>query len=534
MSPANSTPQSRVPTPTRRRRASRLQSVARREHVEIPQSDEEITRSDFEQSMGFAFEEVVEGAPWKARVYDVLYHPVVELSIFALIITSIVMLGIEVSIPKAGAVGWLGGMDSDAARHRFFVADVAISAVFVVEYGLKLAVAPNKWLFFRRNWIDFLAILPALRVLRLGRVLRLLRLLRLLRFVKIGNTLFHQLGGIGDGLSERRGEGLIVAIYIIFSVTFGTVGIMVFERGADSGFETLLDGLWWSIVTMTTVGYGDMYPITTGGRLVAVIVMFIGLSFYAFLTGLLSTILIERSRRTRETDMDIQTLSGHVVVCGWNDHAMELLDDIYNASELAHLVVLTTRTDVGLAPLPRVHVVHGDPTTPDGLRAAGVAKARTCIVLANQVEGRDPNDTDARTILTVLAVERTNPDVHTVAEILNEHNEFHLENAGVDDIIVSGAFTGRMLAQVVRSPGVAQIYRDLFRPGGRSHFAEVALPKDLTGRSCADIAAEFMRRGFGVFLGYRRGTSVTFAPDGGERTMAGDRAIIIRRDTGDA
>lgn len=504
--------------------------MARREIAHVPESDEEIKKSEFEHSMGYTLEDVVEGAPWKARLYDFLYHPASELFIFFLITVSIVMLGIEVSIPKAGPVPWLGGVDADVARERFFIGDMVISGFFLAEYVLKLLIAPNKWLFFRRNWIDFLAILPALRILRLGRVLRLLRLLRLLRFIKIGNTLFHQLGGIGDGLSERRGEGLIVAIYLLFSVTFGTVGIMVFERGADSGFETLWDGLWWSIVTMTTVGYGDTYPVTLGGRLVAVIVMFIGLSFYAFLTGLLSTILIERSRRTRETDMDIQTLAGHVVVCGWNDHAVELLDDIYNSNDLSHLVVLSKREDVSLAPLPRVHVVAADPTTPEGLQAAGVARARTCIVLADQNEGRDANGTDARTILIVLAVERLNPQVHTIAEILNEHNEFHLNNAGVDDVIVSGAFTGRMVAQVVRSPGVAQIYRDLFRPGGRSHFAEAPLPRDLIGRSCADIAAEFMRRELGVFVGFRRGTDVSFAPGGNERTMAGDRAIVIRRE----
>ena len=86
--------------------------------------------------------------------------------------------------------------------------------------------------------------------------------------------------------------------YLFLSVLFGTVGIMVFEKGVNESFVSIGDGLWWCIVTITTVGYGDMFPITVGGKIVAVSIMFVGLSFYALLTGTISTVLIERGTTT--------------------------------------------------------------------------------------------------------------------------------------------------------------------------------------------------------------------------------------------
>jgi len=148
---------------------------------------------------------------------------------------------------------------------------------FVTEFVVLLAVAPNRrrWLFKHPLELAIIVLTPPFgpAALQSARAFRLLRLLRLVRVAKLGRSLFSL-----DGI---KWVGLIAVLLIEAC----GVGLVVVEGSNHQPHLTIVDGLWWAATTVTTIGYGDIAPVTTAGRLIAMCIMVIGLGFVAMLTG---------------------------------------------------------------------------------------------------------------------------------------------------------------------------------------------------------------------------------------------------------
>lgn len=163
--------------------------------------------------------------------------------------------------------------------------DFAICMVFLGEFTLNLARAPDRRAFMKWGWIDLLASIPALDAARVGRAARLIRLLRLLRAFRSANR-------IGGFLLRRRGEATITAAVLIalLMATFAAIAILEFEAGREkANIHTAADALWWAVATITTVGYGDRYPVTSEGRVIAAVLMTVGVGFFGIFTGLVAS-----------------------------------------------------------------------------------------------------------------------------------------------------------------------------------------------------------------------------------------------------
>ena len=219
----------------------------------------------------------------------------------------------------------------------------------------------------------------------------------------------------------------------------------------------------------------------------------------------------------------------HIVICGWNDNGRRLVGDLLLTDTAPTVRVVSPRA---LQPantrIQRVDFVVADPSTAAGLRAVEVEKADIVVILADVRDGRSPQDADARTILTGLAIEQLRPEVHTIAELLNPDNIFHAKNAGVDEVLISGAYTGAMLAQAVQSPGVLAVYRDLFQSGSGSRLRKLLVPAALHGKSVRD-ATVAMYREHGVLIGYRRAGAVSLRPPAGDVLQADDLLLFIQQ-----
>jgi voltage-gated potassium channel len=173
----------------------------------------------------------------------------------------------------------------------FLAADWFIWAVFAVEYVVRLVLTPNRWRFVRREWPDLLiVVLPFLRPLR---VVRSARALRLLRLARLGAVL---------GKVSQDGRRLLVrhhfhyALLVILVVILASAALVfAVEEGQGGTIDSFSDALWWAATTVTTVGYGDTFPVTPAGRGVAVFLMVAGITLFGLLTANLATFLIERS-----------------------------------------------------------------------------------------------------------------------------------------------------------------------------------------------------------------------------------------------
>lgn len=181
-------------------------------------------------------------------------------------------------------------------------AEVVTVAIFTLEYLLRLAVAdrPLRYAFSFFGLVDLLAILPFylaqgidLRALRTLRFLRLFRLLKLMRYSKAISRFRLAISLVREELVMFTGVTLLL-LYL------SAVGIYYFEREAQpEAFSSVFDSLWWAVSTLTTVGYGDLYPVTTGGRVFTFVVLMLGLGVVAVPCGLLASALSEARRLER-------------------------------------------------------------------------------------------------------------------------------------------------------------------------------------------------------------------------------------------
>jgi voltage-gated potassium channel len=146
--------------------------------------------------------------------------------------------------------------------------DNVICVVFLFEFCFHLYTAENKLKFMKWGWIDLISSIPAIGYLRIGRAFRLIRLLRILRA-------FRSTKHFVDHVFRNKAQGAFTAasVIAILLVIFSSIAILQVEVDPDSNIKTAEDALWWAYVTITTTGYGDRFPVTTEGRIIACILM---------------------------------------------------------------------------------------------------------------------------------------------------------------------------------------------------------------------------------------------------------------------
>jgi voltage-gated potassium channel len=165
--------------------------------------------------------------------------------------------------------------------------DTFACAVFFGDFCFRFYRAESKPVFMKWGWIDLIACVPNLEILRWGRLVRVLRIIRLLRGIRSLQLV------VGAVFHNKLRSGVWSVVFSAFLlVAFSSVSVLVCERQSDANIKTAEDAVWWSIATITTVGYGDKYPVTTEGRVIGVILMVAGVSMFGCLSGLAATFFL--------------------------------------------------------------------------------------------------------------------------------------------------------------------------------------------------------------------------------------------------
>jgi voltage-gated potassium channel len=288
----------------------------------------------------------------------------------------------------------------------------------------------------------------------------------------------------------------------VITVVFATSWpLMALAEPADAPIVRPANYWWWFLITTTTVGYGDFFPVSAGGHLVGVYVIFGGIATITTLFAKLAAVL-DRVKGLRMKGMISVDVSQHVVLLGYSPGRTErIIDELL--ADSGPSVVLCAWPEVDAHPIPDrdVHFVRGDLMDDGVLRRAGVHRAQSVLV--------DAHD-DNEALAVVATVDHVAPQVHIVVALrdLGRATQIRYVNAGARCV---QWHTPHMLTEELQSPGISQVYTALMTHGGENTYS-IRLPATAAPLAFGDCQVALGRRHDATILAARAGDTLLVSP----------------------
>lgn len=257
-------------------------------------------------------------------------------------------------------------------------------------------------------------------------------------------------------------------------------------------------GLWWSIVTLTTVGYGDISPASPGGRILAIIIMFFGIGLLSTLSASLAALII--SHRIKENKgMCAADFQDHLILCEWNHRTRAILKEMRADSHTENLkIVLVADIDEKPVDDNNLFFVKGS-VCEESLKKAKIDQAKTIIVLGD--DSLDATSRDAKVVLATLTIESMANKVYSVVELVDEANVMHCRRAQADEIIVGSELSTRLIASAAIDHGISRVVSELLSTQYGNELFSIPLPDGLVGDTFLDVFTMMKRERQTIVLG---------------------------------
>jgi len=331
---------------------------------------------------------------------------------------------------------------------------------------------------------------------------------------------------IMGGLRSEFGR-IVLALAGVLVV--GAHLIWILERGRGDSPQFAMDyptgigdALWYVLVTIATVGYGDKAPVSLAGRVVGGLLILSGVVLVSLFTATSSSLLV--ARRIKEGDvLDAETLTNHTIVCGWNRNMPRFLAALARAGERAVVLINEAPNDViepHLKAYANLHIlfVRGSFTQESILASAGVKAAGHAVILPDESGPRGEEQDEQKTVLASLAIKEMNPQIKLYVHVKEREDAAHVKRAKADEVIVSDEFTGEMLANHVAHPGAPQALSELMSFDATHELRAVDVPERFVGGMVGPLAQYLRETANQLLIGFavrEEGFGLTQAMRGG-------------------
>ncbi len=294
--------------------------------------------------------------------------------------------------------------------------------------------------------IDLLAILPSYRELRILRVFVLFRVFKLLRYSQ-NITHFLQV------LAYKKLELFTLLLLVTFVVLISGISIYVFEEQQNPSITTLFDAFYWSLVTISTVGYGDITPISTEGRAITLIIILTGIGLISFATSIIVSAFNEKMDEVKENRIlhHINRLEDFYIICGYS-HIAELLTLRLHREKKSFVIIDNDKEKTQKALLKGFLAITADATKKEAFKKIDFSKVRAVLTLT---------DKDMHNIFIALNVRSFSKDVFIISRTIDKNSHKKLKLAGADYLVSPYETAGIFGSKIIEQPVAIEAINDI-------------------------------------------------------------------------
>lgn len=311
--------------------------------------------------------------------------------------------------------------------------------------------------------------------------------------------------------------GLLLGLIII-----GTIGYLVIEKDNQKGGWNLLDAVWMTIITVTTVGYGDM-EMSDAGRVFTMFLIISGIGMYIYSVTVITAFLVEGQLlsffKHKKMTRDVEKLSNHYIICGIGDTGLHVLEEMVKAEASFVGIDVDEERLEHLAETHDFLSLHGDATDDDMLIRAGIERAKGLVACLSR---------DQDNLFVVISAKKLNPSLRVVSKAVENNSPDKLVTAGADEVVLPDHIGGIRLASGILEPHLIDFFAKMQVSRQTTRFAESIIQPDSKINGITIEEANIKEETGLVVIAIRSkdGTYI-YNPSGDLKIEAGDALFVI-------